>query len=213
MSEEQVTPSTASSPSTPPTPRKGPSPKVAKIFALVSVIIMLGSFATVGIIKCNEPTPEERFEEWSRDFDAQMKHEKDSTEKYRATLSPEEQRQWKIKDSIAYEELKARNEEQNKSEHPEEYLNFEDFTWRKGGFGSVGIVDVTFVNKGNKTASNIVINVAFLGESGSVLNTYQEVVTTVVQPGQKKHVKDINMGFINSQVSNAMMDIIRADWN
>jgi hypothetical protein len=104
----------------------------------------------------------------------------------------------------------AAAEAQEKELNPERFLTVKSWNWEAGGFGSVGIINVTFKNDGVKTAKDIVVKVDFKGESGTTLSTAEHVIPTVVSPGKAKTVNDVNLGFIDSQTKNASIEIVSA---
>ncbi len=92
------------------------------------------------------------------------------------------------------------------------YLNnnilIKNWSWSIGGFGNVGIVDITFQNTSDTIVyKDISVTVEFKGESGLVLSSETRVIPVVVPPKSYKKVNDINFGFINSQSKKANISI------
>lgn len=129
-----------------------------------------------------------------------LKSEKDNFEKYKNSKG--------YKDSIKVVEKEAI--QQDKLTNPIKYLSVLKTSWQKGGFGSVGLNNITFKNEGVLTAYDITVKMTFFGESGTELSSADRVLTIVVPPGKSKRSGEINFGFINQLSERAKTDIIDA---
>lgn len=78
-----------------------------------------------------------------------------------------------------------------------------DAQWRKGGFGSVMVADITIKNGSKYTVKDFDIECELTANSGTPLNTVQKTIYEQLKPGAKKTVRDLSMGFINSQAARA----------
>ncbi len=88
------------------------------------------------------------------------------------------------------------------ADHPEEALKITDFNWSKGGFGSIMIIDRLVVqNDASFPIKDFVIKCTHQAHSGTVMDFNSRLVYEIVPAGKTKLFREINMGFIHSQVA------------
>lgn len=83
--------------------------------------------------------------------------------------------------------------------NPENFLELVDFSWSKEGFGAV--MEATFVikNKSPIDIKDISIVCKHSAASGTVMDKNSRVVYEVIKAKSKKTLRNVNMGFIDSQ--------------
>lgn len=109
------------------------------------------------------------------------------------------------KDSIDAFELDRR-------QNPENHVDV-DFSWHKGGFGSVALATIKFNNKSLRTCVNPTVLVTFFSDNGTILSTRKEAVYVTIPPGKRKKSDELNLGFVNKQASRARAELIGATWD
>ena len=83
--------------------------------------------------------------------------------------------------------------------------------WEKGGFGSVGIVDVKITNTSSRGwIRDIKVECSFYGKSGTMINTRSATVYETIRPKQTHVARKLNLGFIDQQSSSASCSFIAA---
>lgn len=75
-----------------------------------------------------------------------------------------------------------------------------DFSWRTEGLGSIMTADFVIENRGPKTIKDLEITCDHIAESGTKIDSNTRTIYQVFPAGQKKQIKDFNMGIIHSQV-------------
>jgi hypothetical protein len=87
-------------------------------------------------------------------------------------------------------------------------LKIKNFSWQVGGFGNVGIVNVTLLNSSDTIIyKDITLKATFKGESDLVLSSDVRLLPIKVFPKSTRTIKDINFGLINSQSAKASLSI------
>jgi hypothetical protein len=84
-----------------------------------------------------------------------------------------------------------------------------DFKWRKDGFGNVMIANFTLRNPTEYRFKDFEIKCTHSAPSGTVIDSNSRTVYEIVEPHSTKVIKEMNMGFINSQASSS--DCVIAD--
>lgn len=92
-------------------------------------------------------------------------------------------------------------------EHPEKGLQLVHFSWERGGFDSVMLLDATVKNTSNVPLKDFTIKCIHSAPSGTVIDTNEKEVFEKVVPGKTRRLRSINMGFIQSQVSRSFCEI------
>lgn len=93
---------------------------------------------------------------------------------------------------------------------PHHKVLIEKQSWEKGGFGSVAIASLSLKNLNDYPVKDISLRCEYSGESGTVLNTHLETVFRVIPPKKTIRVRDMNIGFINSQAARGGCSVIAA---
>ncbi len=83
-----------------------------------------------------------------------------------------------------------------------------DAKWRKGGFGTVAVCDLTFKNDSDRTIKDVELLVRYSSESGVALGSHKEVIYSVVPAGETKSINEHAMGFVHQQAENASVSIV-----
>jgi hypothetical protein len=95
---------------------------------------------------------------------------------------------------------------------PTDQLTIAKSEWVKGGFDSIALVHVTLKNGGKQAVKDVDLTCHFYGPSGTEISTAKVTVFETIGPGKTKRSKELNLGFIDSQVQKAGCEIIAADW-
>jgi hypothetical protein len=97
------------------------------------------------------------------------------------------------------------------SDHPEEALSIGNWHWTKSGFGSVMIIDrMTIRNDAPFAIKDFTLKCVHQGPSGTEMDSNTRRVYDIVPADGSKTVRDMNMGFINSQVVTSSCEITDA---
>jgi hypothetical protein len=76
-----------------------------------------------------------------------------------------------------------------------------DFNWRKEAFGDVMIADFTLHNPTQYRFKDFEITCTHSAPSGTVIDSNTRTIYEMVEPTSLKKVRNMNMGFINSQAT------------
>ena len=76
-----------------------------------------------------------------------------------------------------------------------------DFKWHTEGFGSVMIANFTIKNPTQYRFKDFEIKCTHSAPSGTVIDSNTRTIYQTVEPTSTKVVKDMSMGFINSQAA------------
>lgn len=97
------------------------------------------------------------------------------------------------------------------ADHPEEALKITDLAWSKGGFGSIMIIDrITVRNDAPFSIKDFVLKCVHQGPSGTDMDRNSRRVYEIVPAAGTKTVREVNMGFIHSQVATSRCEITDA---
>jgi len=84
-------------------------------------------------------------------------------------------------------------------EHTAEIVNF---TWRRGGFGTVVILSqITIKNLGADELKDFRIVCNMTAPSGTAVGTASTRLYEVLKPGQTRTFRDVNLGAVHSQAT------------
>ena len=98
------------------------------------------------------------------------------------------------------------------NEEPEEALEIADWHWSSGGFGSIMIIDrMKITNAAPFAIKDFVVKCTHQGPSGTDMDSNTRRVYDVIPANGSKTVREINMGFINSQATTSRCEITDAD--
>jgi len=73
------------------------------------------------------------------------------------------------------------------------------FSWRHDGFGSVMIATFVIYNDNPGPIKDVVVTCVHAANSGTVIDSNRRTVYELIDPKSYFSVRDMNMGFINSQ--------------
>lgn len=90
-------------------------------------------------------------------------------------------------------------------------LSIKNFTWQKGGFGSVMTADFAFENKGDYDVKDITVRCTLVAASGTTIDSNTRTIYELVPARGTKAVKNFNMGFINSQAARSGCNVMNAE--
>lgn len=93
-----------------------------------------------------------------------------------------------------------------------EQLTIAKSEWTKGGFGNIALVHVTLKNAGKQAVKDVDLRCHFYGPSGTEISNSIVTVFETIGAGKSKRSKELNLGFIDSQVQTAGCEIVAADW-
>jgi hypothetical protein len=86
---------------------------------------------------------------------------------------------------------------------PATRMTMPSFTWKIGGFGSIGIVTVTIENGNDFAVKDIGIRCTFDGKSGTQLSAASHTIFDTIKAKSRQTFREVNIGFINSQSARA----------
>jgi RNA polymerase subunit RPABC4/transcription elongation factor Spt4 len=79
-------------------------------------------------------------------------------------------------------------------------------SWKKGGFGSIGIWSVTFENRSNQRVGDLAYETEYYSESGNRVGRKSDVIQKVIEPKSKRTI-EVNDGFIHSEARSANFEL------
>lgn len=77
----------------------------------------------------------------------------------------------------------------------------------KAGFGNVLEASVSVTNGSEYAVKDIVLNCELFGNSGTRIGRNEQTVYEILNAGEAKTFKGVNMGFINNQATQATVEI------
>lgn len=104
---------------------------------------------------------------------------------------------------------RAAAREQHYREHPEKAVIVTE-RWSKGGFGSVMVADFTLKNVSNLALRDFRLECELQGNSGTLVNTKRITLFEKLGPQATRTIRDVNVGFINSQAARASCEAVEA---
>lgn len=94
---------------------------------------------------------------------------------------------------------------------PQAALEVTKFSWSKGGFGTVQLVDMTVTNKASFPIKDFTVICTHYGPSGSMITSSRpRVIYEIVPANGSRRVREINMGFIDALATSADCEITSA---
>jgi hypothetical protein len=84
--------------------------------------------------------------------------------------------------------------------------------WVKGGFGSIALLHLTLKNSSTRAVRDVNLNCYFYGPSGSEISHTNVTVYETIPAGKSKTSKELNLGFIDTQVQTGSCHVIYAEW-
>lgn len=83
--------------------------------------------------------------------------------------------------------------------NPVDRMDLHNNSWSSGGFGTVGLMNLTISNQNDFSVKDITIQCRFYGKSGTEVSTALHTIYDAIKPKSKKAFHGVNVGFINSQ--------------
>ena len=114
-----------------------------------------------------------------------------------------------FKESLSALQMKQDRRNELK-EHPERGIELVRYDWRKSGFGAVMMLDATVRNDGSLPLKDFTLFCEHSGPSGTVIDSNTRVVFELIAPGKTRRLRNINMGFIQSQATRSLCEITDA---
>jgi len=90
---------------------------------------------------------------------------------------------------------------------PLDNVSLKDYDPRKGGFGSVMLVDFKVANLNPYAVKDFELTCTHYAPSGTVIDSNTRIIYEVIPANDSKKVKDFNMGFIHSQAASSSCEI------
>lgn len=116
----------------------------------------------------------------------------------------------KVKMYEGYVDRKEQWEIEQQISNSSEYLIISNHSWNKGGFGLVGLHNISIQNTSNVDFKDVVIMVNYYSESQTFLTSITKVLYKKFPAGQVTVIKDINLGFIPEYANSALITVINA---
>jgi hypothetical protein len=82
-------------------------------------------------------------------------------------------------------------------------VEIKDLSWRKGGFDNIMMVNATFENKGTNDVEDIELTCDDYSNTGTKIYSNSRIIYTVVKAGKSKSIRNVDMGFIDSEAVSA----------
>jgi hypothetical protein len=101
-------------------------------------------------------------------------------------------------------------QEREKRRNPERYVELANFTWSKGGFGSVMEANFVIRNPLEFGVKDIEITCVHAAPSGTEIDRNSRTIYEVFPAKSTKRIDDVNMGFIHSQARRSRCRIVNA---
>lgn len=102
----------------------------------------------------------------------------------------------------------------NKTRNFKDYISVSDLEWKKGGFGTVAIIEkISFKNESLVDVKNILVNFQFKAETGETLKNIDKEFKIIVKQGETRTLQDENMGFIDKQTKSVSYSIKSVERN
>ena len=93
---------------------------------------------------------------------------------------------------------------------PDDFLKLDRFSWRKGGFGSVMIMEITVRNVSPVTLKDFTVTCDDFSPSGTRIDTNTNTIYQSVKSGASRTIREVNMGFVHSQAHSTSCRISNA---
>jgi hypothetical protein len=90
-------------------------------------------------------------------------------------------------------------EAQDQTLHPKKYVRLMDFSWDKGGFGTVMVASFTVANSLSYPIKDVRIECSLTAPSGTPLGQTSQVLYERIDAKQNRYFTDVNFGFIHTQ--------------
>lgn len=91
--------------------------------------------------------------------------------------------------------------------NPEEGVEVVVYRWHTSGFGAVMMLDITLRNDSSVELRDFVINCEHSGPSGTVIDRNSRTLYEKLAAGEKRKFRNVNMGFIRSQVDKSSCQV------
>lgn len=93
---------------------------------------------------------------------------------------------------------------------PEPYtlVTIANYTWSKGGFGSVGLATFTIKNDNPFPVKDVFVRCSFYGNSGTALGQADKTIYEVIAAKKSRTFREVNLGFIHSQSARASCRVV-----
>ncbi|WP_157781026.1 tetratricopeptide repeat protein [Hymenobacter sedentarius] len=94
--------------------------------------------------------------------------------------------------------------------NPTDYLKVKSQSWEKGGFGAVGIHNLTIENKSNISFKDVIIRVDYYSETDALLARNLRTIYRFFPAKQTVKVDELNTGFIPADAKKSVVEIVTA---
>ena len=82
-----------------------------------------------------------------------------------------------------------------------------DFSWTKGGFSNVMLINATITNNSPYAIKDLVISCVHSANSGTAIDTNTKTAFETVDRGKTLKLRQFNMGFIHNQATKSNCEI------
>lgn len=140
-----------------------------------------------------------------------------STAKEYLSMIDRDSEVWRNEGSILFDQIlekeitlrKAEKKKQKKEEGRSPEGGLISYNWHVDGFGAVAIIDrITIRNTSDEPCKDIKGIMSFYAKSKTLLGSKPFVIYDIVPPKSKKTFKDVNVGFVHSQVASSKIEIL-----
>ncbi len=92
--------------------------------------------------------------------------------------------------------------------YPHQYVQIENFSWSKGGFGSVMIANFSIKNNLPWAIKDIEVKCTHTAPSGTTIDQNRRTIFERIEANKSRRISNFSMGFIHSQASRSGCDIV-----
>jgi hypothetical protein len=94
--------------------------------------------------------------------------------------------------------------------NPAERMDIATNSWTAGGFGVVGVMNLTVTNNNDYPVKDISVKCTFNGKSGTEVSSTKHTIYESIKARAKKAFRDVNVGFIHSQAARGGCTLVSA---
>lgn len=96
------------------------------------------------------------------------------------------------------------------ADSPSEYLEVVSHSWKKGGFGAVGLHDLSIRNKASVTYKDVIVSITYYSETDAILSQSKKVIYKYFSPKSTIQISDMNAGLVPADANRSTIEIVSA---
>lgn len=98
------------------------------------------------------------------------------------------------------------------ADSPTDYLEIVNHSWQKGGFGAVGLHNLSIKNKASVTYKDVIIEVTYFSETDVILSTSKKIIYKYFPPKKTINIYELNTGYVPADVHGTTVNIVSASF-